>query len=238
MALLAYFQNGGAFMVPILMAGIAAAWIAFDRYKALFKDNSASYDSLWSQVQPHIQSGNIAEAIRVCESSPSIYSSVIRAGLTRATRDEQQIQNAIDVAVMKSVPSLQSKLGHLSLIANVATLLGLLGTISGLILAFAAVANADASQKQTLLANGISVAMNTTQFGLIIAVPTMVLHGWLSARARKITVALTQLTTEVVDALSGRLFDWMEAGQTTPSSSANLKREATATTQQTSPLAN
>src|SRR4029077_15551315 len=106
--------------------------------------------------------------------------------LERADRDDESIKTAHDIASMEIIPLITRRLGYLAMIANVSTLIGLLGTIHGLIQSFQAVSFADPAQKQTLLAQGISISMNTTAMGLLVAIPTMIIYSLLQARQNKL----------------------------------------------------
>ena len=128
----------------------------------------------------------------------------MRNGLKRANQSKEQIQDALESSMLEAMPHVEKRLGYLALIANVSTLVGLLGTIYGLIQSFAAVASADPSSKAELLALGISKAMNTTAFGLISAISIMVAHQILTTKAEKIMGDLEHFSVKLVDLLSTR----------------------------------
>jgi biopolymer transport protein ExbB/TolQ len=128
----------------------------------------------------------------------------VKAGLTRANRTEKEIENAIDEATLEVGPLVNKRTAYLSMLANVATLVGLLGTILGLIQAFNAVAVASAEMKQQLLAQGISVAMFTTAGGLMAAIPTLILHSVISNRSNKILDDVDQYGLKTVNLLTAR----------------------------------
>ena len=129
---------------------------------------------------------------------------VVKAGLTRANRTEKELENAIQEVTLEIAPIVNKRTSYLSMLANVATLVGLLGTIMGLVMAFQAVAKASAETKQTLLANGISVAMYTTAGGLIAAIPTMVLHSIISNKSNKILDDVDQYGLKTLNLLTAR----------------------------------
>ena len=180
-------QNGGPFMYPILLAAIFALAIAAERiYYIMFRAN-INGTAFMAQIQKLIMANNIDRAIKLCNAEPNAaLPRVLKAGLTRANRSEVEIQNAVDESVLEVFPLLNKRTGYLPMLANVATLTGLLGTIQGLILAFEAVASASAESKQQMLADGISTAMYTTAGGLVVAIPILVLHSIISARTTKI----------------------------------------------------
>lgn len=197
--------KGGEFMYPILLAAIFALAIAVERmYYVMFRAN-INGTAFMAQVQKLIMANNIDRAIKLCNAEPNAaLPRVLKAGLTRANRSEVEIQNAVDEAVLEIFPLLNKRTGYLPMLANVATLTGLLGTIQGLIVAFKAVATASAESKQTLLAAGISTAMYTTAGGLVVAIPTLVLHSIIAARTTKIMDDVDQFALKTVNLLGAR----------------------------------
>ena len=148
---------------------------------------------------------NIDRAIKLCNAEPhAALPRVVKAGLTRANRTEKEIDNAIDEATLEVVPVINKRTHYLAMLANVATLTGLLGTIVGLIAAFDAVANASPEMKQTLLAAGIAQAMFTTAGGLIAAIPTLIIHSVISTKTNKILDDVDQYGLKTLNLLSAR----------------------------------
>src|SRR6185437_7338632 len=183
----AAFQGGGPWMIPIAIALAISVAFALERFVLLFLQYNVDGASFMFEVQKHILANDIDGAIRLCNGAGNAaLPKVIKAGLQRSSREGEQIQNAIDAASLEVIPKLERRLSYLSLIAHLATLLGLLGTISGLIHSFAAIALADPAQRQALLSSGISEAMNATAFGLITAIFTMIAHSVLSNKANQI----------------------------------------------------
>jgi biopolymer transport protein ExbB/TolQ len=199
------FKDGGAFMYVLLVIGIFAMAIAFERlFYIIFRANINS-TAFMAQIQKLIMANNIDRAIKLCNAEPhAALPRVVKAGLTRANRTPEEIQNAIDEATLEVGPILTKRSGYLDMLGNVATLTGLLGTIMGLVLAFQAVAKASAETKQALLANGISIAMYTTAGGLIVAIPTIVLHSIIKARTNKILDDVDQYGLKTLNLLSAR----------------------------------
>lgn len=198
-------HKGGPFMWPILVSAIFALAIAFERiYYVVFRAN-INGTAFMAQIQKLIMANNIDRAIKLCNAEPhAALPRVLKAGLTRANRSEVEIQNAVDEAVLEVFPALNKRSNYLPMLANVATLTGLLGTIQGLIMAFEAVAHASAESKQTLLAAGISTAMFTTASGLVVAIPTLVLHSIVMARTTKIMDDVDQFALKTVNLLGAR----------------------------------
>jgi biopolymer transport protein ExbB/TolQ len=199
------FNEGGPFMYFILTAAVFAMAIAFERlFYIIFRANINS-TAFMAQIQKLIMANNIDRAIKLCNAEPhAALPRVVKAGLTRANRTEKEIENAIDEATLEVGPFLNKRTPYLSMLANVATLLGLLGTIFGLIMAFDAVAHASAEMKQTLLAAGIAVAMYTTAGGLMVAIPTLVLHSIVLQRTNKILDDVDQYGVKTVNLLTAR----------------------------------
>jgi biopolymer transport protein ExbB/TolQ len=199
------FHDGGSFMYAILLVFVFAMAIAFERlYYAFFRANVNS-TAFMAQIQKLIMANNIDRAIKLCNAEPdAVLPRVVKAGLTRANLTEKEIENAVDEATLEVGPMVNKRTAYLGMLANVATLTGLLGTIWGLIMAFEAVARASAEMKQTLLAQGISVAMYTTAGGLMVAIPTMVLQSIIQGRSNKILDDVDQYGLKTVNLLTAR----------------------------------
>jgi biopolymer transport protein ExbB len=161
-----HFQEGGWGMWAILfITTIPIIILIFERTFALLKAR-IDKNRLLALLKSQIMAGNVQGAIKVCASSPVPLTRIIQAGLSRYNKPDVEVQAAMDEAALHELPLIETRTGYLSMLGNLATLLGLLGTITGLIKAFAGVAGVDPSMKATLLARGISEAMNCTAFGL------------------------------------------------------------------------
>ena len=201
------FQTGGTWMLPIAIAFAISIAFTLERFMRLFMQYNVDGPSFMFEVQKFILANDLDGAIRLCNGAgKAALPKVIKAGLQRASRDEQQIQNAIDAASLEMIPKLERRLPYLALIANIATLLGLLGTINGLIKSFAAVALADPAQRQAILSSGIAEAMNATAFGLVTAIFTMVVHSILTSKATKILEEIDEFGVKLIDLLSARKY--------------------------------
>ena len=200
------FQQGGFSMWLIAAAMAASIGLTLERIVRLGQA-SINGSAFMFEVQKYILANDLDGAIRLCNGAGNAaLPRVIKSGLQRASRDHEQIQNALDAASLEVIPKLERNLPYLSLIANVATLLGLLGTISGLIKSFGAVALADPAQRQAILAAGISEAMNATAFGLVTAIGTMVVHSLLSSKASRIVEEVDEYGVKLLDLLSARKY--------------------------------
>lgn len=183
-----FFQDGGIFMYPIgivLLAGVAITLERFFYLGAVRRSNRLAFDR---GILPLLQKRDYRGAIKITTQSDTAIAAIMGAGLSRLLnqRSREDIEYAMEEGLMEVLPRLEKRTQYLATLANVATLLGLLGTIIGLISAFTAVANADPADKATLLSQSISVAMNTTAFGLMTAIPLLLLHAWLQTRTNEI----------------------------------------------------
>ncbi len=198
-------KDGGVWMIPILVVAVFALAIAFERlFYILFRAN-INANAFMAQIQKLIMANNIDRAIKLCNAEPhAALPRDAKAGLTRANRNEKDIENAIDEAILEVGPKVNKRTNYLSMLANIATLLGLLGTIWGLIDAFKAVATAPPELKQTMLAGGISVAMYTTAGGLMVAIPVLLIHAIVLNRSNKILDDVDYYGLKVVNLLAAR----------------------------------
>lgn len=205
--LIEQYVKGGPFMHPIAFALAIALAIIIERLVRIVLHYNIDGTSFMFEVQKYVLANDVDGAIRLCNGAGrAALPRVIKAGLQRASRDEHQIQNAVDAASLEVIPKIEKRLHYLGLIANLATLLGLLGTISGLIHSFDAVAVAEASQRQSILAAGIAEALNCTAFGLIVAISTMIAHSWLSSRAAVLVDEVDEYSVKLIDLLSARQY--------------------------------
>lgn len=185
--------------------GVAAVVIIIDRVRALYFTYNLNVDQFLEKIKGYVMSDKIDEALSLASSHQHTpVGHVTKSLLERSNRDDESIQHALDISLSDSVPMLTQRLGFLNMIANVATLFGLLGTITGLILAFQAVSFADPSQKQTLLAQGISVSMNTTAYGLSVAIPVMIVYSILHSKQSSMIEKLTGSSAKILDYLLAR----------------------------------
>lgn len=189
--LVRFFQNGGPFMYPIAVVLVIGLVIAIERFLVLSQARRANSQA-FSRVMPLLKKRDYQGAVALGRDSSAPIARIVAAGVARMGQsgNRDDIELAMEEGVMEALPRLEKRTPYLATLANIATLLGLLGTIIGLIAAFTAVAEADPAEKATLLSNSISVAMNTTAFGLISAIPLLLFHAMLQTK-----------TTELVDSL-------------------------------------
>ncbi len=192
-----FFRNGGFVMWPILLVLITGMAIMIERAIYILVTNRIDTTAFINRVLDFVQRDNIRSAIEFCSMSQAILPRITRAGLEEAGKSPAEIQNAFELAAMREIPKLEKRTQYLSTIANIATLLGLLGTIFGLISSFEAVATADASMKASLLSGGISQAMNTTAFGLIVAIPCMIGYSIIQEKTNELIDEINQNVARV-----------------------------------------
>ncbi len=205
LSLITALQHGGFATALIALTMAVSVAFVLERFLRLFFQLNINGRSFMSEIQSYLLNNDLDGALRVCNGTKdAALPKVIKAGLLRASRSDEQIQNALDATSLEIIPQLEKNLPYLALIANVATLLGLLGTISGLIRSFAAISNADPAQRQALLSLGISEAMFATAFGLIVAIGTMIAHSILSSKASRIVSEIDEHSVKLLDLLSAR----------------------------------
>jgi len=200
-----FYVQGGAFMHFIAICLILGIGLLVERFIFLFFKYNINGAAFMAQIQKLVMANNIDRAIKLCNVSQSAaLPKVVKAGLTRANKGEAEISSAIEEATLEVIPKIQKRTNLLSAIANIATMLGLLGTIFGLIEAFKALDKATADNKSKLLAQYISIALNTTAFGLVAAIPCMVAHAFLSAISKKIIDEIEEYTVKLQNLLFSR----------------------------------
>jgi len=213
-----FFQSGGPFMYIILLTGVLILGLALERFWVIGKAAAIKSDKLTADVLRLVGAGDFAGAADLCKKVKGPAAQVAHSILTRNTRDEDKLLNAAENEAVLVLPALSRRLPFLSILANSATLLGLLGTIFGLTTAFSAVDAADPSQRSAFLAAGISQALNTTSFGLIVAVPSLWVHGFL--------VSKVEAVVDDVDQIAARLVKKIVRGTGTGVGAAPDKRKA------------
>lgn len=197
--LIQHFNEGGLFMYPILIVGLVTASIVGERVYVLFFKALNRKDEFTREMRKLILSGNFVKAVKLANTENSPLSRIVKAGLLQIRRTDDVIQSTMDEAALLEVPYLERRTGYLAMLSNVATLMGLLGTIVGLIHSFGAVAKADAATKSTLLAAGISEAMNCTAFGLIVAIPALLAYAMLQSRTQKCVDEINEGSVRIVN---------------------------------------
>lgn len=204
-SIVSFFQNGGAFMYPIMVVLAIGLAIALERYiyLTISKTNNRR---VMGKMMPLLQRGDYKQAFGEAGKSNHAISRMLSQGLARyksaSTRDD--IETAMEESMMEAIPRLEKRTHYLATFANIATLLGLLGTIIGLIRAFTAVAQVDPALKAEILSTSISVAMNTTAFGLMAAIPLLLIHAILQTKTTEIVDSLEMATVKFTNLMMQR----------------------------------
>jgi biopolymer transport protein ExbB len=197
MFLLEGFKEGGWGMYPILLLFCITVYLTIERALYLAK-SKIDVDKLMSLVKSQIVAGNLRGAVTTCEATPVGVTKIIAAGLRKAEQGggEHEIQQAMDEEALRELPKIEKRTGYLAMLGNLATLAGLLGTITGLIKSFASVAGVDPSMKATMLSKGISEAMNCTAFGLGTGILGLAAYAVLNGKTQFILDGVNQATVE------------------------------------------
>jgi biopolymer transport protein ExbB len=204
-----FFKAGGPFMYPIFGIAVITLAIAAERWWVIMVKSRISSKKMTDRIVPLIRGGRKDEAARYCRDSEAPLAQVATAILERPTRGsnplevEAELFATADAAASVALPTLSKRILYIAMLANAATLLGLLGTVSGLIYSFSAVGQADPAQRSAFLAAGIAEALNCTAFGLIVAVPTLFLHAFFSSQVTSVTDDVEATSVKLIHAMSG-----------------------------------
>jgi biopolymer transport protein ExbB len=202
-SIIGFFQKGGMYMYPILLVFAVGVAIAVERWMQLGRTRNENR-KMWDQVQPVLSQGEFDKAREMVNDEKSTISQMLSMGLARqgTVRRREDIEIAMEESMMEIIPQLEKRTPYLALLSNIATLLGLLGTIMGLIEAFTAVSNANPAEKADLLSASISVAMNTTAFGLMVAIPLLLVHAKLTSTTGQIVDSLEMASVKALNSIS------------------------------------
>jgi biopolymer transport protein ExbB/TolQ len=208
-----FFQDSGLAIYPSILIMAIGLAIAIERFVFLAKARAANR-ALWDKIAPQLQSGKLKEVHQMTSGSDAAVAKIVSNGLQRMQSPgrREDIDAAMEEGMMEIVPRLEKRTHYIATFANVITLVGLLGTIIGLIKGFTAVAQVNPAEKAELLSASISIAMNNTAFALCVAIPFLLMHSFLQAR-----------TSEIVDGLEAAKISFLNATQ-------RLKAEAAAST--------
>ena len=198
-----FFRDCGLFIYPSLIILAMGLSIAIERWLFLRRARSQNKRE-WAQMLPMLQGGQLKEVLSTASRSDSAIGNIVTHGLTRlqTSRRREDLDAAMEEGMMEIVPRLERRTHYIATFANVITLVGLLGTIMGLIKAFTAVAQVNPAEKAELLSASISIAMNNTAFALMVAIPFLLVHAFLQAR-----------TSEIVDGLEAAKISFLNTVQ-------------------------
>jgi len=195
-----HFQEGGWGMYPILLCFIITLAILIDRLQALYGRHNIDKEAFLAGLKKHIFAGDLEQAISYTASQkPTPLTAIVKAGLMQVEKGDAEVQAAMDEASLREMPKVEARTGYLAMLGNVATLCGLLGTVSGLITCFAAVANEPAERKSIVLSNGIAEAMNCTAFGLGTGILALVFFSILQGRTQHMMDDINETSVGVLN---------------------------------------
>ncbi|MDM3872237.1 MotA/TolQ/ExbB proton channel family protein [Porticoccus sp. W117] len=220
--MLRFFQQGGHFMYPIAIALVFGLAIVLERWLFLTRTTSANRRA-FERMLPMLRKKDFLGAQQLVANNKVPICRIVASGISRMSQTPRrnEIEAAMEEGMMETLPRLEKRTQYLATLANIATLLGLLGTIIGLIAAFTAVANADPTEKATLLSQSISVAMNTTAFGLMAAIPLLLAHSMLQTKTTEIIDSLDMATVKCLNLLSGESKAQARTRSNDPATSSN-----------------
>jgi biopolymer transport protein ExbB len=204
-SIIGFFSSGGMFMYPILIVFAVGTAIALERFVTLSAITNKN-ESAWKAIQPMLNNGEFDQLRDMTSKEESLMSRILNLGLARqgAVRRREDVEIAMEEGMVEVVPQLEKHTPYVALASNIATLLGLLGTIMGLIQAFTAVANANPAEKADLLSASISVAMNTTAFGLMVGIPLLITHAILTTKTNEIVDGLEMASVKALNVITSR----------------------------------
>ncbi len=196
MSILTEFIGNDPFMWAIALLLIIAGALGIERGVALFMNYHVK-NKFFSKVKSMVKDGRIREAYNSCLTTSHPLSKVIAAVLYNANKGQGAIESASDIEIQKVLPGIQARTSYINMIGNVSTLIGLLGTIFGLVKSFSSLGAASGADKAAMLASGISQAMNTTAFGLIVAIPCIIMYTVLSSKEDRILKKYDEVVSEM-----------------------------------------
>lgn len=206
------FHEGGWGMWPILLIFILFISFTIERTVFLFKA-TVDKDKLLALMKSQIMGGNVQGAIKVCTGNPTPMTRIIQSGLMKFNRPDAEVQAAMDEAALREMPLVERRTGYLAVLGNLATLAGLLGTVTGLIKSFGAVAGVDPSLKATILSKGISEALNCTAFGIFTACLALTCFAFLNGKTQHVIEDVNEVTVQVVNLVIGHKQAMKAGGQ-------------------------
>lgn len=198
--LAAHFKEGGWGMYPILVCFIITVAILIDRLSALYGRHNIDKEAFLAGLKKHIFAGDLEQAISYTASQKQTpLTAIVKAGLMQVEKGDAEVQAAMDEASLREMPKVEARTGYLAMLGNVATLCGLLGTVSGLITCFAAVATVAAELKSQVLSQGIAEAMNCTAFGLGTGILALVFFSVLQGRTQHMMDDINETSVGVLN---------------------------------------
>jgi biopolymer transport protein ExbB/TolQ len=203
-----FFREGGIFLYPLAAIFVVGVSIAIERFIYLTVETTNNR-RVWSQVVPLINAGNFKQVVAITSKSKAAIATALNYGIARlaSARRRDDVEKAMDESLLEIIPRMEKRTHYLSALANIGMLTGLLGTVIGLISAFASIATANPAEKASLLAASISVAMNNTASGLIVAITLLLSHMFLEAKTTKLIDSLEIATVKFLNSVVERRTD-------------------------------
>jgi biopolymer transport protein ExbB len=195
-------EHAGMFAYLLIGVGVFALAVAIERFFVLNFRYSINGAALWKEIRSRISGGSIEDAIKLCDNAP--LPQILKSGLVEAAKASPRIKEAMDETSLEVIPKIEKRTHYLSMAANVAVLIGLLGTVRGIILAFGAVSNVDPSVRAEMLSRGIGLALNATYFGLLIAIPSLLAYSFLQSKTTKLIDEIDEYTLKAFHLLRPR----------------------------------
>jgi biopolymer transport protein ExbB/TolQ len=192
------FHDGGWGMWPILAVSICIIAIIVERSVYLFKA-SVDKDKLLALLKSQVMSGNVQGAIKVCSGNPTPMTRIVQAGLMKFNKSDDEVQAAMDEAALRELPKINARTPYLAMLANFAVMAGLLGTISGMIKSFGSVGGNEGGNQATVLAEGISEALNCTAFGIATSLVGLLGFALIQGKTTSVTDDINEVTVQVVN---------------------------------------
>jgi len=202
-----FYIEGGPLMFITLAVGLVGFGIAIERAMRFWGDFSIDHKAFMKKVRQYLVNDQVDEAIKYCaQQKKGLTPAIVKAAIERYGCDEALVKANVESAYLTLTPKITIRLPYLSLIANAAVLLGLVGTVWGMISMFAGLGNVDAATKQAVMSSGIAEALHNTFQGLFIAVICMMLHSFLGARAAHLVEELDHASSEAMDWVTLKAF--------------------------------
>jgi biopolymer transport protein ExbB/TolQ len=196
------FDKGGINMFVILITFVFMLGVLVERIVVLYFQSNVDKEGFTKVLTRHILGGDLRNALKLCSISKFPLAKILQAGLVKAKGTDAEVQAAMDEAALREMPRIEKRTGYLAMLGNVAVLMGLLGTILGLIRSFGAVAEADAASKATELAKGISEAMYNTAFGLAVAIIAIMAFAFLQAKSQHLVDDVNETTVSILNLIT------------------------------------
>jgi biopolymer transport protein ExbB len=221
-----FFKDGGFFLYPLALIFVVGAAIAIERFVYLTRETMLNR-GLWEDLVPHLSSGNFKQAVAMTQNSKASIATILNYGIARvaSARRRDDIEKAMDESLLEVIPRIEKRTHYLSALANIGMLIGLLGTVTGLIGAFSAVASANPAEKASLLAKAISVAMNNTASGLFVAITLLLVHMFLESKTTSLIDSLEIASVKFLNSITERSGEVQAA----PAAAAPMGRPARST---------